>query len=111
MTNFFRNWGGSFGIAFVNTMSERRFDFHQSVVAANLQASSRASQPRVNEAAAYVHARIFRMSMLNELHSRVHLLAFMDCRFRLVGILWLTAAPLVLLTRLFTVGSSGSSAH
>jgi DHA2 family multidrug resistance protein len=59
MTNFFRNWGGSFGIAFVNTMSERRFDFHQSVVGANLQASSRASQPRVIEAAAYVHVRGF----------------------------------------------------
>jgi hypothetical protein len=57
MTKFFRNWGGSFGIAFVNPMSERHFDFHQSIVAANLQASSRASQPRVNEAAAYVQVR------------------------------------------------------
>ena len=30
LTNFFRNWGGSFGIAFMTTMSERRQDFHQS---------------------------------------------------------------------------------
>jgi len=30
LTNFFRNWGGSFGIAFITTMSERRSNFHQS---------------------------------------------------------------------------------
>ena len=30
LTNLFRNWGGSFGIAFVTTMSERRQNFHQS---------------------------------------------------------------------------------
>ena len=29
LTNFFRNWGGSFGIAFINTVSERRLSFHQ----------------------------------------------------------------------------------
>jgi MFS transporter, DHA2 family, multidrug resistance protein len=28
LTNFFRNWGGSFGIAFVTTVSERRQSFH-----------------------------------------------------------------------------------
>ena len=32
LTNFFRNWGGSFGIAFITTMAERRQDFHQSRV-------------------------------------------------------------------------------
>src|SRR5579875_2594572 len=40
LTNFFRNWGGSFGIAFATTMSERRQDFHQSVSGANLTSSS-----------------------------------------------------------------------
>src|SRR6516165_10662386 len=32
LTNFFRNWGGSFGIAFISTMTERRQNFHQSSV-------------------------------------------------------------------------------
>ena len=32
LTNFFRNWGGSFGIAFITTMAERRQNFHQSRV-------------------------------------------------------------------------------
>jgi DHA2 family multidrug resistance protein len=33
LTNLFRNQGGSFGIAFVTTMIERRNQFHQSVLA------------------------------------------------------------------------------
>src|SRR5271156_2871706 len=40
LTNFFRNWGGSFGIAFITTMSERRSNFHQSTVGAHLTPSS-----------------------------------------------------------------------
>jgi MFS transporter, DHA2 family, multidrug resistance protein len=35
LTNLFRNWGGSFGIAFITTASERRFDYHQSVLSAS----------------------------------------------------------------------------
>jgi MFS transporter, DHA2 family, multidrug resistance protein len=29
LTNFFRNWGGSFGIALITTVAERRQQFHQ----------------------------------------------------------------------------------
>src|SRR5260370_23384557 len=29
LTNLFRNWGGSFGIAFITTAAERRHQFHQ----------------------------------------------------------------------------------
>ena len=29
LTNFFRNWGGSFGIALIRTVAERRHQFHQ----------------------------------------------------------------------------------
>src|SRR5580692_10421788 len=36
LTNFFRNWGGSFGIAFVTTITERRQNFHQSRVGSNI---------------------------------------------------------------------------
>lgn len=119
MTNFFRNWGGSFGIAFVNTVSERRFNFHQSIVGANLPASSGALQQRVSQAAAYLHAHGFSGTdaqraaygyIYAQLQTHSHLLAFMDC-FRFVGILWLIAAPFVLLTKPFAVGGSSSSTH
>ena len=36
LTNLCRNWGGSFGIAFVTTMLERRTQYHQSVLVSNL---------------------------------------------------------------------------
>ena len=39
LTNFFRNWGGSFGIALVSTMAERRGNFHQDVVGSHLAPS------------------------------------------------------------------------
>lgn len=119
ITNFFRNWGGSFGIAFIDTVSERRFSFHQSVVGANLTASSAALQQRVSEAAAYLHARGFSDAdaqraaygyFYNQLQSHAHLLAFMDC-FYILGIVTIVAAPLILLTKPFALGGSGSSGH
>lgn len=119
MTNFFRNWGGSFGIAFVNTVSQRRFNFHQSVVGSNLVASSGALQQRVNHTAAFLQERGFSgsdahraayASIYSQLQAHAHFLAFMDC-FRAVGILWLIAAPLILLTKPFAVGGGGSSSH
>jgi DHA2 family multidrug resistance protein len=36
ITNLFRNLGGSFGVAFVTTMLERRTQFHHSVLVQNL---------------------------------------------------------------------------
>src|SRR6202046_2757883 len=36
LTNLCRNWGGSFGIAFVTSMLERRTEYHQSVLVRNL---------------------------------------------------------------------------
>lgn len=40
ITNFFRNWGGSFGVAFITTMTERRQNFHQAVLGASLTGPS-----------------------------------------------------------------------
>ena len=47
LTNLFRNWGGSFGIAFITTASERRFDYHQSMVSAALPQTSGLLEQRV----------------------------------------------------------------
>jgi MFS transporter, DHA2 family, multidrug resistance protein len=119
LTNFFRNWGGSFGIAFITTVSERRQNFHQSTVGANLPPSSPFLQQAVQRTAAfleahgYSHADALRASYLhyyNQLHDQTQLLAFMDC-FYVIGLITLVAAPLVLLTKSFKLGGKAPAGH
>jgi MFS transporter, DHA2 family, multidrug resistance protein len=119
LTNFFRNWGGSFGIAFITTMSDRRQNFHQSTVGANLPASSPFLQQAVQQTAAfleahgYSHADALRASYLhyyNQLQSQTQLLAFMDC-FHVIGVITLIAAPVVLLTKKFKLGGKAPAGH
>ena len=59
LTNFFRNWGGSFGIAFATTIAERRQNFHQSRVGSNIAASSPALQQNIHQTAAYLQTHGF----------------------------------------------------
>ena len=40
LTNFFRNWGGSFGIALITTVAERRQQFHETNVGSAIDATS-----------------------------------------------------------------------
>jgi len=119
LTNFFRNWGGSFGIAFINTVSERRLSFHQSSVGDNLPGSSPALQQQVQQSAdalqaqgishgnamsaAYAH-------LYNQLQAQAHFLAYMDC-FYVIGAMTLLAAPLILLTKYFKVGGGAPAGH
>jgi DHA2 family multidrug resistance protein len=119
LTNFFRNWGRSFGIAFITTVSERRQNFHQSTVGANLPPSSPFLQQAVQRTAAfleahgYSHADALRASYLhyyNQLHDQTQLLAFMDC-FYVIGLITLVAAPLVLLTKSFKLGGKAPAGH
>jgi MFS transporter, DHA2 family, multidrug resistance protein len=119
LTNFFRNWGGSFGIAFITTASDRRFNFHQSIVGANLPASSSGLQQSVNQTAGYLQAHGFSPAdalnaaygyVYNQLGAQSHLLAFMDC-FRVIGIITLIVAPLALLTRRFKAGGGPAAGH
>jgi len=119
LTNFFRNWGGSFGIAFITTMSERRQNFHQSIVGANLSASSPFLQQAVQQTADYLQAHGFSHAdalnaayarYYNQLGSQTRLLAFMDC-FHVIGLVTLIAAPLVLLTKNFKIGGKAPAAH
>lgn len=115
ITNFFRNWGGSFGITFITTMSERRSNFHQSIVDGNLAPSSPTLRQQISQLAAYLQARGFSHSdalsaayshYYNQLQAQAHLLAFMDC-FHVIGMVTFVAAPLVLLTKSFRVGGAG----
>jgi len=119
LTNFFRNWGGSFGIAFITTVSERRQNFHQSTVGGNISASSPALQQNVHQTAAYLQTHGFSPTdalnaaygrVYEQLHSQTQLLAFMDC-FHIIGVITLIAAPLVLLSKNFKLGGKSTAAH
>jgi MFS transporter, DHA2 family, multidrug resistance protein len=119
LTNFFRNWGGSFGIAFMSTITERRQDFHQARAGGNLAASSPWLQEQVRRTSAFLETHGFSQAdALNaaygrayaQLHDQTQMLAFMDC-FYIIGILTLIAAPLVLLTRRFHIGGGPAGGH
>jgi DHA2 family multidrug resistance protein len=119
LTNFFRNWGGSFGVAFITTMAERRQNFHQSVVGANFTAPSGALRQAIDRTAAYlqVHgfSKVDAMSAAyaryyDQLTAQTRLLGFMDC-FHLLGVVTLVAAPLVLFTKKFAVGAKLPEGH
>ena len=119
LTNFFRNWGGSFGIAFITTMTERRENFHQSTVGANLPPSSNALQSAVQQTSAYLEAHGFSHAdalsasyshYYDQLQSQAKLLSFMDC-FHIIGVITLIAAPLVLLTKSFRLGGKAPAGH
>jgi DHA2 family multidrug resistance protein len=119
LTNFFRNWGGSFGIALVTTMTERRQDFHQAIVGGNLSSSSHFLQQSVRQTAAYLQAHGFSHAdalnaaygrYYNQLQDQTRLLAFMDCFF-VLGVITLVAAPLILFTKKFKMGGKVPEGH
>jgi DHA2 family multidrug resistance protein len=119
LTNFFRNWGGSFGIAFITTMSDRRQSFHQERVGSNISASNGALQQNIHQTTAYLQSHGFSPAdaisaaygrVYDQLHAQTQLLAFMDC-FHIIGIVTLVAAPLVLLTKGFKPSGKSEGAH
>jgi DHA2 family multidrug resistance protein len=119
LTNFFRNWGGSFGIAFITTMSDRRQSFHQDRVGSTIAASSSSLQENIHQTAAYLQAHGFSPAdavtaaygrVYDQLHAQTQLLAFMDC-FHVIGVITLIAAPLVLLTKSFKPSGKSEGAH
>lgn len=119
LTNFFRNWGGSFGIAFVTAMSERRQDLHQQRMDANLAPSAAALQNTIQQTAATLHAKGFSLAdatqaatayVYQQLYEQTRLLAFMDC-FHLIGVLTLVSVPLLFFVKKIKPGSKSTAAH
>jgi DHA2 family multidrug resistance protein len=119
ITNFFRNWGGSFGVALVTTLSERRQNFHQATIGAASSGTSAALQGSVKQATAYLQSHGFshadaasaaNLHYYQQLQAQARLLAFMDC-FHVLGVITLLAVPLVLSTRDFKLSSRGGNAH
>src|SRR5216684_2262997 len=59
LTNLFRNWGGSFGIAFITTAAERRHQFHQLNLGSAIGATSQQLTSRVTELTNYLVTKGF----------------------------------------------------
>jgi DHA2 family multidrug resistance protein len=118
LTNFFRNWGGSFGIAFVTTMSERRQNFHQERVGSTV--SSLTLKGAIDGTTSYLQTHGFShadavtaatLRYYDQLYAQTRMLAFMDC-FHIMGWMTLIAAPLVLFTGKFrTAGKAPEGGH
>ena len=109
LTNLFRNWGGSFGIAFITTASERRVDLHQSVLGSPLDSASQALQQGAPSLAAQlIHHGLNAADagpaslgiFYGQLLQQSLFLAFMDC-FRVIGWLSALALPLIFAIRTF----------
>jgi MFS transporter, DHA2 family, multidrug resistance protein len=116
LTNLARNWGGSFGVAFVTTMHERRAEFHQNLLVSHvtdgvpqvgqiLQTLANHFVQQGDSAADALHraqGQLYRM-----VADQASLLGFMDC-FRFLVLVSLIGIPLAFLIRPFKAGKPGS---
>jgi len=119
LTNFFRNWGGSFGIALMTTVAERRQQFHQTNLGASIGSSTPELGQRLTALTNYLISKGFtgpdaafaaQAGVYRQFEHQVSLLGFMDC-FRILA--WITAAtvPLILLVRHFRPTAGAPPAH
>lgn len=118
LTNLFRNQGGSFGIAFVTTMLERRSQYHQSVLVAHATPFEAVYRERLQAITKYLSshgytpadAAAHATAQLGHLiQGQASFLGYMDC-FTLLGWLCLLSAPLIFFAKKVKAGGS-SSAH
>jgi DHA2 family multidrug resistance protein len=119
LTNLCRNWGGSFGIAFVTTMLERRTQYHQSVLVSHITSADGTVRQFVNQSSHFLMTRgtsgpdaIHQAYGLaaSQLNQQAGMLAFMDC-FHLLAVVVLMGLPLAFLIRHFEIGKAGGAAH
>jgi len=119
LTNFFRNWGGSFGIALITTVAERRQQFHQTNVGSTIFATSQQLAGRTNALADYLVGKGFtgpdaalaaQGGIFQQLQHQVSLLAFMDC-FRILAWVTLATVPLLFAIRNFKPAGGPPAGH
>jgi len=93
LTNFFRNWGGSFGIALITTVAERRHQFHGTNVGSAISDTSQQFAARTHALTDYLVSKGFtcpdaalaaQAGLFQQLEHQVSFLAFMDC-FRILA--------------------------
>jgi DHA2 family multidrug resistance protein len=117
LTNLCRNWGGSFGIAFVTTMLERRTQYHQNVLVSHLTSADGIVRQFVNSTSRYlvtrgtsgpdaIHQSYGLVSSL--MIQQATMLAAMDC-FHLLGLVVFLGLPLAFLIRRFQIGRAGGA--
>jgi DHA2 family multidrug resistance protein len=119
LTNFFRNWGGSFGIALITTVAERREQFHQVNVASAIDATSQQFAARTHALADYLVSKGFtgpdatlaaQGGLFQQLQHQVSLLAYMDC-FRILAWVTLATIPLLFAIRHFKPAGKPPAGH
>jgi MFS transporter, DHA2 family, multidrug resistance protein len=119
LTNLCRNWGGSFGIAFVTTMLERRTEYHQSVLVSNITSADGSVRQFVHNSSHYLVTRgattpdaIHQAYGLiaHSVTQQASMLAFMDC-FRLLAIIVVAGLPLAFFIRRFNIGGAPATAE
>jgi DHA2 family multidrug resistance protein len=114
LTNLCRNWGASFGIAFVTTMLERRAQYHQSVLVSHLTSADGTVLRFVSDTSRYLLARgtsspdaIHQSYGLisSQMTQQATMLAAMDC-FHLLGLVAILGLPRAFLIRNFAINGS-----
>jgi DHA2 family multidrug resistance protein len=119
LTNLARNWGGSFGVAFVTTFHERRTDLHQARLADTLAHglplvdSTRDSLTKSFERLGFSHADAATHAsgrIYDQLMQQASLLGFADC-FHLLGWAALLGIPVVFFTKNFKPGGGSAGGH
>ncbi|HVV47078.1 MAG TPA: MFS transporter, partial [Bryobacteraceae bacterium] len=119
LTNLFRNWGGSMGVAFIITASERRFQYHQSVTGSTGDAAAQQLPGHIAALKDYLIQKGFTgpdadlaapRYLYHQLQQQVSLLSFMDC-FQVIGWVTLAAIPLLFLVKKFTPTGKAPAAH
>ena len=119
LTNLFRNWGGSFGIAFITTATERRNQLHHTNLASAIGFTSQQLTDRAAALSNYLVIKGFSgpdaaagstASLYQQLQHQVNFLSFMDC-FRVIAWFTLAAVPLLLLIKHFKPLDKAPAAH
>jgi DHA2 family multidrug resistance protein len=119
LTNLFRNWGGSFGIAFITTAAERRHQFHQTNLGSAIGATSQELGSRVSDLTNYLVTKGFsgpdaataaQGYFYQQFQHQVSLLSFMDC-FRVIAWLTLAAVLLLMFVQHFKPAGKAPAAH
>ena len=119
LMNLCRNWGASFGIAFVTTMLERRTQYHQSVLVSHFTSADGALQQFVSRSSHYLLTRgtsgpdaIHQAYGLADsmMTQQATMLAAMDC-FHLLGLVVLIGLPLAFFIRRFEIRVAAGRGH
>jgi DHA2 family multidrug resistance protein len=115
LTNLARNWGGSFGVAFITTMHERRMDLRQNDLGATIAPASASFQSQLNGLTRYFESHGFSPNdaiahakgmLYEQLGQHASMLGFMDS-FRYLALICLVGIPLAFFTRPFKPGGGG----